>query len=258
VTTPVEFQGLGFDLKWNMGWMNDTLHYFSKDMLYRHHHHNDLTFGLLYAFSERFSLVLSHDEVVHGKKSLIGKMPGDIWQKFANLRLLYSYMICQPGKKLLFMGGEIAQFNEWSCKHELEWFLLKFPMHNGVKEMIKELNHLYIENPALWEHDFDYRGFEWVDFSDRKNSAVSYLRKSPYGQLLCIHHFTPEYKEEYFLKLPHIASIEEIFNSDAEKFGGSGKVNHHPTIDCDENHIARGVKVKLAPLATMIFRVNFW
>jgi len=258
ITTAVEHGGLGFDMKWNMGWMNDTLNYFSKDMLYRHYHHNDLTFGLLYAFSERFMLVLSHDEVVHGKNSLIGKMPGDTWQKFANLRLLYSYMICQPGKKLLFMGGEIGQFNEWSVKSEIEWFLLKFPNHLCLQDMVKDLNHLYIENSALWEHDFDYRGFEWVDFTDTKNSTVSYLRKSSKSQLLCIHNFTPEYKEEYTLKLSHVASITEIFNSDDLKYGGSGKTNKHPLIDCDENHIAKGIKIRLAPLATMIFRVNFW
>ena len=258
VTTPVEHGGLGFDLKWNMGWMNDTLHYFSKDMIYRHFHHNDLTFGLLYAFSERFCLVLSHDEVVHGKKSLIGKMPGDTWQKFANLRLLYSYMMCQPGKKLIFMGGEIAQFNEWSVKSEIEWFLLKFPLHHGVQEMIKDLNYMYVKTPALWENDVDHRGFEWVDFEDRKNSTISYLRKSTHGQLLCVHSFTPEYKEEYFLRLPNVASIEEVFNSDALKYGGSGKVNDRPVIDCDQNHIATGIKIRMAPLATMIFRVNFW
>jgi 1,4-alpha-glucan branching enzyme len=258
ITTPIAFNGLGFDLKWNLGWMNDTLHYFSKDSFYRHHHHNDLTFGLLYAFSERFCLVLSHDEVVHGKKSLIGKMPGDIWQKFANVRLLYSYMICQPGKKLLFMGGEIAQFNEWSCKNEIEWFLLKYPYHNGIREMIKELNHLYINAESLWSNDFDSRGFEWVDFSDHKNSAISYLRKSQDSYFLCVHHFTPEFNSEYFLKLPDIASIEEIFNSDAEKYGGSNQINVNPIIDCDENHVVRGVKFKLAPLATMIFKVTFW
>ncbi len=151
VTHSVEQGGLGFDLKWNMGWMNDTLRYISKDMIYRHYHHNDLTFGLLYAFSERFALVLSHDEVVHGKGSLMAKMPGDIWQKFANLRLLLSYMMCQPGKKLLFMGGEIAQWNEWYCKRELEWDLLHYPVHNGIKNMVKDLNHFYLENGALWE-----------------------------------------------------------------------------------------------------------
>lgn len=250
--------GLGFDLKWNMGWMNDTLRYFSKDMLFRHHHHNDLTFGLLYAFSERFALVLSHDEVVHGKNSLIGRMPGDLWQRFANLRLLYSYMICQPGKKLLFMGGEIGQWNEWSCKREIEWFLLDYPTHKGVQTLVKDMNHLYLQNQMLWEKDFDYTGFEWVDFSDHKNSVISYLRKSASGTLLCIHNFTPEFHGEYALPLANVASIEEIFNSDAAIYGGSGKLNEKPHIEFDKNHHAKRVKVQIAPLATMIFKVSFW
>lgn len=250
--------GLGFDQKWNLGWMNDTLRYFSKDMYYRHHHHQDLTFGLLYAFSERFSLALSHDEVVHCKKSLIGKMPGDLWQKFANLRLLYSYMICQPGKKLIFMGGEIAQFDEWSCKDELQWFLLKYPMHHSVQTMIKDLNHLYLNLRCLWEKDFDHQGFEWVDFLDHKNSVISYLRKGQEGVVLCVHHFTPEFKDDYVIKLSNVASIEEIFNSDHEKYSGSGKMNTYPHIDCDQNFIARAIKINLAPLSTMIFKVTFW
>jgi alpha-1,4-glucan:alpha-1,4-glucan 6-glycosyltransferase len=207
VTHPVEQGGLGFDLKWNMGWMNDTLRYFSKDMLFRHYHHNDLTFGLLYAFTEKFLLVLSHDEVVHGKKNLISKMPGDMWQKFANLRLLLSYMMCQPGKKLLFMGGEIGQWNEWNCKSEIEWSLLQFPTHQGVQLMLKEINHLYLQNSCLWEHDFDYTGFEWVDFSDQQNSVISYLRKGSEGRFLCIHNFTPAYYQEYFVSLRNFEKL---------------------------------------------------
>lgn len=238
--------------------MNDTLRYFSKDSLFRHHHHNDLTFGLLYAFSERFMLVLSHDEVVHGKNSLIGKMPGDLWQRFANLRLIYSYMICQPGKKLLFMGGEIGQWNEWNCKHEIEWFLLQFSTHQGVQNMVKELNHFYLQNNGLWERDYDHTGFEWVNFSDEKNSVICYLRKGSQGCLLCVHNFTPTYHEEYVVPLKGVASIEESFNSDQEGYGGSGKVNLRLHIDCDANHHAVGVKIKMAPLATMIFKVTFW
>ncbi len=258
VTRPSHSGGLGFDLKWNMGWMNDTLRYFSKDMLFRHHHHNDLTFGLLYAFSERFALVLSHDEVVHGKSSLIGRMPGDLWQRFANLRLLYSYMICQPGKKLLFMGGEIGQWNEWSCKREIEWFLLEYPTHKGVQNLVKDLNHLYLQSQMLWEKDFDYTGFEWVDYSDSRNSVISYLRKGVDGTLLCIHNFTPEFHGEYHLPLANVASIEEIFNSDNTSYGGSGQLNKAPHVNFDTNHHAKSVKVQIAPLATMIFRVTFW
>lgn len=258
VTKPVHLGGLGFDLKWNMGWMNDTLSYFSKDMLFRHYHHHDLTFGLLYAFSERFALVLSHDEVVHGKSSLIGRMPGDLWQRFANLRLLYSYMMCQPGKKLLFMGGEIGQWNEWSCKKEMEWFLLEYPAHKGVQTLVRDLNQLYLKSQMLWEKDFDYTGFEWVDFADQKNSIISYLRKGTDGTLLCIHNFTPEFHGEYQLPLADVASIEEIFNSDAAAYGGSGKLNRDPQIQFDKNHRATSVNVQIAPLATMIFRITFW
>lgn len=257
VSHPVEKGGLGFDMKWNMGWMNDTLRYFSKDMLFRHYHHNDLTFGLLYAFSERFILVLSHDEVVHGKNSLMGKMPGDIWQQFANMRLLYSYMICQPGKKLLFMGGEIGQWNEWNCKRELEWFLLQFPTHHGLQTMIKDLNHLYIKHGSFWERDFDYTGFEWVDFGDRQNCVISYLRKGTYGAFLCVHNFTPTYHPDYWINIHNLSEVQEVFNSDAEKYGGSDKVNRQPWINRDHYGHANGLKIHLAPLATMIFKVSF-
>ncbi len=218
VTHPVDQGGLGFDYKWNMGWMNDTLRYMSKDMIFRHHHHNDLTFGLLYAFSERFVLALSHDEVVHGKRSLLDKMPGDLWQKFANLRLLHAYQTCQPGKKLLFMGGEIGQWNEWWCKAELEWYLLRYPLHQGLQNLVKELNHFYHNHRALWERDFDHTGFEWVDFADTHNSTISYLRKAEHETLLCVHNFTPNFQANYFLPLKHIQSIREVFNTDHEKY----------------------------------------
>lgn len=256
VSHPLEGGGLGFDMKWNMGWMNDTLRYFSKDMIFRHYHHNDLTFGLLYSFSERFVLALSHDEVVHGKRSLLDKMPGDLWQKFANLRLLHSYQICQPGKKLMFMGGEIGQWNEWWCKGELEWYLLRYPLHQGLKSMVKELNHLYLSHRALWEKDFDYTGFEWVDFTDTKNSVISYLRKSESEQVFCVHNFTPSYFGHYFLPLKHVQQVREIFNSDHEKYGGSGKLNTQVEI-VKEGWKAVGVHVNLSPLATMIFEVKY-
>jgi 1,4-alpha-glucan branching enzyme len=254
VTHPVEYGGLGFDMKWNMGWMNDTLRYFSKDMIFRHYHHNDLTFGLLYAFSEHFIVVLSHDEVVHGKRSLLSKMPGDMWQKFANLRLLLSYAICQPGKKLLFMGGEIGQWNEWYCNGEIEWDLLRFPTHHGLQTMVKDINHFYLRHRCLWERDFDYTGFEWVDFADYQNSVISYLRKGANKQLLCVHNFTPTYFPEYVIKISKLSSICEVFNTDAEKYGGSGKINEHPEIIYENGHPA-GIKIQLSPLATMIFEV---
>jgi 1,4-alpha-glucan branching enzyme len=256
VTHPLESGGLGFDLKWNMGWMNDTLRYFATDMLFRTYHHHDLTFGLIYAFSERFQLVLSHDEVVHGKKSLLSKMPGDMWQQFANVRLLLSYMMCQPGKKLLFMGGELGQWNEWNCKHEIEWSLLHYPTHHGLQTMVKEINHFYLAHGALWEKDFHYDTFQWVNFSDTKNSVLSYLRKGVHEKLLCVHNFTPAYHENYVLHVPGIQQPQELFNSDAEKYGGSGKLNQYPEIIYDSNGQAMGLKINIAPLATMIFKIN--
>lgn len=257
VSYPPEIGGLGFDMKWNMGWMNDTLRYFSKDMLFRSHHHSDLTFGLLYAFSEHFILVLSHDEVVHGKNSLMGKMPGDVWQKFANMRLLYSYMICQPGKKLLFMGGEIGQWNEWSCQRGVEWNLLQFIPHQEIQRLVQDLNHFYQSHQALWERDFHYTGFEWVDFADTQNSVISYLRKSDHECLLCIHNFTPCYHSDYFLSLRNLTSIVEVFNTDATQYGGSGKLNDQPRIACNDTGHAIGLAVQIAPLSTMVFKVTF-
>jgi 1,4-alpha-glucan branching enzyme len=255
VTHSVQQGGLGFDLKWNMGWMNDTLRYFCKDSFYRHYHQQDLTFGLLYAFTEKFILVLSHDEVVHGKGNLLSKMPGDLWQKFANLRLLLSYLVCQPGKKLLFMGGEIGQWNEWNCKGEIEWGLLSYGKHQGVQRMVKELNQLYLASPSLWERDFDYTGFEWVSFSDVQNSVISYLRIASHQKYLCVHNFTPVYLPEYYLALKGYRELQELFNSDHESYGGSGKLNSAPKIVFGQDGLSEAVNFCLAPLATMIFRI---
>lgn len=251
ITQSVNQGGLGFDLKWNMGWMNDTLRFFKKDPFFRHFHHSDLTFGLLYAFTERFISVLSHDEVVHGKASLLSKMPGDDWQKFANVRLLYSYMICQPGKKLLFMGAEIGQWSEWNCKRELDWYLLDYFPHHALQQFVLEMNRFYLSHRALWENDFDYRGFEWVDLSDRQNSVISYLRKGAHSALLCVHHFTPTYFSDYFIALPSLVHIVELFNTDREEYGGSGKINAQIKYD------KHGLTIQLAPLATLIFEVHF-
>lgn len=258
VTYPVTEGGLGFDMKWNMGWMNDTLSYFKTDMIFRNHHQRELTFGLLYAFSERFILVLSHDEVVHGKNSLMGKMPGDNWQKFANMRLLYSYMMCQPGKKLLFMGGEFGQWNEWSSKNELDWQLLDFIPHQDLQRMVKELNRFYLASSPLWERDFHHTGFEWVDFADSQNSIISYLRKGAHGILLCVHNFTPTFYPDYYISLRNIANIQEVFSSDAERFGGTGKLNPNPYVQRNDQGHAVGLHIQMAPLATMIFKVTFW
>ena len=257
VTHPLGWSGLGFDLKWNMGWMNDTLKYFKTDPFFRHYEHESLTFGQLYIFSERFLLPLSHDEVVHCKASLLSKMPGDEWQKFANLRLLLSYMICQPGKKLLFMGGEIGQWSEWSCKGQLDWMALEYPPHRGVQKLVKDLNHFYQKQGALWQRDFDREGFEWVSLSDRVNSVISYLRKGNEGILFCVHNFTPMYFEEYTIGLENLSSIQEVFSTDKEEYGGSGKMNHSPYIRKNVEGKGEGVTFHLAPLATMIFEVQF-
>lgn len=256
VSHPVERGGLGFDLKWNMGWMNDTLRYFSKDPLFRHYHHNDLTFGLIYAFSERFALVFSHDEVVHGKNALLSKMPGDLWQKFANLRLLLSYLICQVGKKLLFMGGEIGQWNEWDASKEIEWALLSYPTHKGVQQMVKELNHFYLNTNAFWEKDFEYESFSWVDFADTRNSVISYIRRSREEQFLCVHNFTPNYHPHYHLRLWGFTKIEEVFNSDHERYGGSGKLNRNIQMAFDSAGRSHSIVISVAPLATMIFKIE--
>ena len=257
VSHPLEWGGLGFDFKWNMGWMNDTLRYFNKDPLFRHFQQHDLTFGLLYAFSERFILPFSHDEVVHSKASLIAKMPGDDWQKFANLRLLYAYQICQPGKKLLFMGGELGQWHEWNCKEELPWDLLRYERHAMLHRFFKEINQFYHGHAALWEFDFDQRGFEWVDFSDRHNSVISYIRKGMNQYLFCVHNFTPNFVPHYFIRLNNVASIREVFNTDREEYWGSGKINSNVEIVSDPNGRRTGVHLHLAPLATMIFEVQF-
>lgn len=257
VSHRLEEDGLGFDLKWSMGWMNDTLRYFKKDSIYRSYQHNDLTFGLLYAFSERFILVLSHDEVVHGKGSLLGKMPGDEWQRFANLRLLYSYMMCQPGKKLFFMGGEIGQYNEWNCKDQINWDLLKYPFHSGVQCLVKELNAFYHRCDAFWQDDFSYKGFEWVDFSDRDNSVVSYLRKGKHAYIFCVHNFTPTYHSSYVIGLKGAASVKEVFNSDHERYGGSNKVDKPIVLKKDSSGKSESLTISLPPLATIIFDVQF-
>lgn len=245
-------EGLGFDLKWNMGWMNDTLRYFSKDPVYRRHHQNDLTFSLLYTFSEKFLSVLSHDEVVHMKKSLLAKMPGPDWQKFANLRLLYSYMMCHPGKKLIFMGGEIAQWNEWDCKSTIDWYLLQYPPHLGMHDLVRDLNRFYLQHPELWGQDFDWSGYEWIDFSNADHSMISYLRKSDGKFLACVHNFTPETVPNYLIKLSRLEKVSEVFNTDAAKYGGSNQLNEEIRIVKNS-----GFTITLAPLATMIFEVDF-
>jgi len=227
VSRPTYLGGLGFGQKWMMGWMHDTLRYFKNDPIHRQYHQNEITFSIMYAFTENFMLPLSHDEVVHGKGSLLGRMPGDEWRKFANLRLLFSYMYMHPGSKLIFMGGEFGQSAEWNHDRSLDWHLTNYPPHKGVMQLVKELNTLYKHEPALYAHQFDNKGFEWVDYEDRLNSVISFMRKSdqPNDALLIVCNFTPEVRQHYRVGVPRRGYWKEIFNSDDHGFGGSGMVN---------------------------------
>lgn len=227
VTRPTYVGGLGFGMKWKMGWMHDTLFYFSKDPIYRKYHHDQLTFSMWYAYTENFILPLSHDEVVHGKRSLLEKMPGDDWQKFANLRLLYAYMYSHPGKKLLFMGGEFGQRREWNHEESLDWHLLQYESHVGIQRWVRDLNKFYKSEPAMYELDFDPQGFEWIDFSDWEKSIISYIRKGKSTQdiILVVLNFTPVPRHNYRVGVPRGGFWEEKLNSDAKEYWGSGVGN---------------------------------
>jgi len=225
VSRPTYLGGLGFSMKWNMGWMNDSLEYMSMDPVYRQFHHDKLTFALLYAFSENFILPLSHDEVVHLKRSLLSKMPGDQWQQFANLRLLYAYMYTQPGKKLLFQGGDIAQYDEWDHDEPVQWDLLKYPYHQGIQNLVADLNRLYRNESALHHYDFDSRGFEWIDCHDSSQSVLSYYRKSDTESLVILLNFTPVPRRNYQIGVAEPGYYREVLNTDAETYGGSNTGN---------------------------------
>jgi len=228
VSKPTYVGGLGFGFKWDMGWMHDTLDYMSREPVYRQYHQDQLTFRMIYAFHENFVLPLSHDEVVHGKGSLYGMMSGDSWQKYANLRLLFGYMYGMPGKKLLFMGGELAQWPEWNHERSLEWDVLKHAQHSGIQRWIKDLNQLYKSELALHERDFSPDGFEWIDFNDRENSTLFFLRKSRSGKemVLGAFNFTPVPRHNYRIGVPRPGLWKEVLNSDAPFYGGSGQGNY--------------------------------
>jgi 1,4-alpha-glucan branching enzyme len=227
VSRPTFAGGLGFGMKWMMGWMHDTLEYFQKETVYRKYHQNDLTFSMTYTFSENFMLPLSHDEVVYGKKSIAGRMPGDEWQKFANLRLLYGYMFAHPGTKLLFMGSEFGQSSEWNFEGSLDWHLLQYPFHEGVRKLITDLNELYKTQPALHEKQFSPEGFEWINYSDHQNAVMTFIRKGnkPKEDVIVVCNFTQVVRSNYRIGLPKKGKLTEIFNSDALIYGGSGVQN---------------------------------
>jgi 1,4-alpha-glucan branching enzyme len=250
--------GLGFTLKWNMGWMNDTLSYFSQNPIYRKYHHSRMTFSMLYAFTENFVLPLSHDEVVHGKRSLIDKMPGDLWQQFANLRLLYAYMYAHPGKKLLFMGGEFGQRSEWYHGASLEWNLLGYPEHQGLKQLVADLNSIYRREAALHEVDFEWQGFQWIDCNDADASVLSFIRRArnPEDFVVVVANFTPVGRENYRVGVPEPGYYRELFNSDAEyyaggNYGNGGGVMAEPVPWMGMEH---SLPLRLPPLAALYFK----
>ena len=244
VTTPVSSGGLGFDLKWNLGWMHDTLGYFGSKFSERVFKQNILSHEFTYLYDENHVLPLSHDEVVHEKKSLLSKMPGNEWEKFANLRLLLGYMICHPGKKLLFMGGEFGQWNEWDCGESLHFVLTNLPFHKKLKACVRDLNHLYLNHGALWERDFNQDALEWVDTTE----VFSYLRHSDKETLLCVHNFSGTHLENYLL--PYSNCTREIMNTDSQEYGGYGIINEKIKSD------ARGTRLNLAPFSTSIYETT--
>jgi 1,4-alpha-glucan branching enzyme len=257
VSRPTHLGGLGFGFKWNMGWMHDFLHYMALDPIFRRFHHNNITFSLMYAFQEHFVLVLSHDEVVHGKGSLINKMPGDEWQKFANLRMFYAWMYGHPGKKLLFMGGEFGQGREWNHDRELDWELLQLPRHDGLRRLVQHLNYVYKTEPALWDLDDTHEGFEWIDFHDADNSVVAFMRKSRAGDVIIFAvNATPLVRHGYRLGVPGAGFYREIINTDAETYGGSnvGNMGGFEAEDFPWQGRTHSLMISLPPLATVAFK----
>jgi len=262
VSHPLDQGGLGFDFKWNMGWMNDTLDYFSKDPVHRKYHQGDLTFSMIYAFTENFILPFSHDEVVHGKASMLDKMPGDAWQKFANIRLLYSYMFTHPGKKLLFMGCEIGQWKEWDAENSLDWNLLEYESHQKLQTLVKTLNRLYTSEPALYGIESSWEGFDWIDFQDAESSVVSYLRKgeSENEVIAVALNLTPAIRKGYRIGLPAAGDWEVILNTDANTYGGSAAGPKEGDI-YDAHHLPwhdkkYSLQLDLPPLSALMFKLK--
>lgn len=259
VSRPTFVGGLGFGMKWMMGWMHDTLEYFQKDTVYRKYHQNDLTFSMTYTFSENFMLPLSHDEVVYGKKSIAGRMPGDEWQKFANLRLLYGYMFMHPGTKLLFMGSEFGQSVEWNFEGSLDWHLLQYPFHEGIKKTLTDLNALYKSQPALHEKQFSPEGFEWINYSDHQNAVMTFIRKGNKSKddVIVVCNFTQVVRKNYRIGLPKKGKLTEIFNSDAVIYGGSGVKNPNKLTVEALPYDGRdySIELLLPPLSVTVFKI---
>jgi 1,4-alpha-glucan branching enzyme len=256
VSRPTYAGGLGFDLKWNMGWMNDTLRYMSHEPIHRQYHLNDLTFSMLYAFTENFMLPFSHDEVVHGKGSMLNKMPGDEWQRHANLRMLYAYQFTHPGKKLMFMGTEFAQGLEWNSAGVLDWYVLEYPLHRGMQRVVKDLNRLYRSSPALYRHEFNWQGFEWIDCNDAQQSILSFLRKGEGDEMMVVVlNMTPVPRHGYRIGVPRDGRYREAFNSDSEFYGGSNAGNGSGLIIAEDRpwmNRQYSLSLTLPPLASIV------
>ncbi|PQB05952.1 1,4-alpha-glucan branching protein GlgB [Aureitalea marina] len=258
VSRPLYLGGLGFGMKWMMGWMHDTLEYFKKEPIYRQHHQNDITFSMTYAFTENFMLPLSHDEVVYGKQSILGRMPGDEWQRFANLRLLYSYMFTHPGSKLLFMGGEFGQSEEWDFQTSLDWHLLQYGYHSGIQRLVSDLNALYQKEAALHQKQFSAEGFEWISYDDSENSVLAFIRhgEDPQDDLIIICNMTPVIREDYRIGIPYAGSYRYVFNSDDSNYGGSGVTfsNRPKTEDIPWHRWDQSISFTLPPLGMMALK----
>jgi 1,4-alpha-glucan branching enzyme len=260
VSKPTYVGGLGFGQKWMMGWMHDTLHYFKLDPVYRKYHQDEITFSIIYAFTENFMLPLSHDEVVHGKGSLLGRMPGDEWQKFAGLRLMFSYMYTHPGTKLIFMGGEFGQSSEWNHDRSIDWDALSHAPNQGILKLMKDLNALYKTEKALYHYAFDGKGFEWSDYGDRENSVIVYIRKAEDKNdlMMVICNFTPATRSLYRIGVPYRGTWKEVFNSDDVKYGGSGVLNSGLLYTTPVKYHSKdnSVAISLPPLGITVLKLN--